>query len=88
MNLVEYIPIGKKHREERNSIMARANIFDVNIFKKELSLAKKKYIILYDDGYYMPASKEEYQEFIDKMNQHKIEITDLIERANKEMEEL
>lgn len=86
MNLIDVIPIGKKHKETRDTLMYKAKISDVVQFREELSKLREKYIIIFDDGYYLPSSKEEYLDFIKKMNSQMFEITNKIEIAYKEME--
>lgn len=87
MSLIEVIPIGKKYRDNRENLMYKAKIFNVAEFKEELTKLRKKYIIIFDDGYYLPSSKEEYLDFIKKMNSQMFEISNKIEMAYKEMEE-
>lgn len=86
MSLIDVIPVGKKHRETRETLMYKAKINNVETFKKEMELLRKQYIILYDDGYYVPASKEEYEKLISKLEGQCNEIQNTINLANKEME--
>ena len=85
---IETIPKGKENKIIRKQLMENSNIKSEQQFKSELAELKKKYIILCDEGYYRPKTKEEYEEFIKKCNIRKKEIQDLIELAKKEMEEL
>ena len=62
------IPIGKQNKETRNVLMNKANLTPRQ-FRKELARLREKYIIINDNGYYLPASKEEYEEFIQKQNE-------------------
>ncbi len=87
MNLIDVIPVGRKHRETRETLMYKAKINNVETFKKEIEALRKQYIILYDDGYYVPASKEEYKKLINKLEWQCNEIQNTINLANKEMEE-
>ena len=86
MNLIDFIPIGKKNRKTRQQLMRESKILDVECFKKELGRLKNEYIIIFDDGYFLPSSKEEYIEFINKMNKKKEEIIQKIELACEKME--
>lgn len=88
MNLINIIPVGKKHKETRDNLMYKAKITDVMQFKKELAELRKQYIIIFDDGYYLPSSKEEYEEFIKKMEEQRDNANKTIELAYKEMEGL
>lgn len=86
MNLIEAIPIGKKYRKTRQKIMSESHI-DEKQFKQELANLRKQYIIIFDEGYYLPSSKEEYLNFIKKLNCQLGDITKTIELAYQEMEE-
>ena len=88
MELISVIPIGKKYKENRQTIMYNAKITDEKQFKKELAKLREKYIIIFDEGYYLPSSKEEYLEFIKKLNGQVFETTKTIDLAYKEMEGL
>lgn len=88
MNLIDIIPIGKENKITRQQLMQRAKIFDVNQFKKKLTNLREQYIIVFDDGYYLPSSKEEYEEFINKMKEQAKDVGKIIELAYQEMEEL
>lgn len=85
MKLIECIPIGKKNKETRDNLMQKAKITDVRILRKELAKLKEKYIIINDNGYYLPANKEEYEEFIQKQNERYCEIRKTIDLAYEEM---
>ncbi len=87
MKLIECIPIGKQNKETRDNLMRKAKITDVRTFRKELAKLKDKYIIINDNGYYLPANKEEYEEFIEKQNERYCEIKKTIDLAYKEMKE-
>lgn len=87
MNLIDVIPIGKKFKETREKLMYKAKITDIRLFRKEITELRKKYTIIFDDGYYLPASKEEYIEFINKMYDRVNDVGKIIELAEKEMEE-
>lgn len=88
MNLIEVIPIGKKHKKTRQELMYKAKITDEGEFQKEIGKLRKQYVIIFDNGYYIPSSKEEYLEFIQKQNKQLCETSKTIELAYKEMEEL
>ena len=87
MNLIEAIPTGKEHKMTRQQLMYKAKITNTEVFKKELAKLRDEYIIIFDDGYYLPASKEEYLEFIEKLNGQAYDITKTIDLAYKKMEE-
>ena len=87
MKLIEYIPIGKQNKETREVLINKANLTPRQ-FRKELAKLRSKYIIINDNGYYLPANKEEYKEFIEKQNERYCEIRKTINLAYKEMKEL
>lgn len=87
MKLIEILPIGKENKKTRKTLMKEANIKDVEEFKKQLADIKKQYIVIFDDGYYLPASKDEYDNFINRTNEQIEYYTKLKEIANKEMED-
>lgn len=87
MKLIEVLPIGKENKKTRNVLMKELNIRDVEEFKKQLADIKKQYIVIFDDGYYLPASQDEYDNFINKTNEQIKYYTKLKQMANKEMEE-
>ena len=84
MKLIECIPIGKQNKETREVLMSKANLTQRQ-FRKELAKLRNKYIIINDNGYYLPANKEEYEEFIEKQNERYCEIRKTIDLAYKEM---
>ena len=84
MNLIECIPIGKQNKETRKVLMNKANLTPRQ-FRKELDRLRNEYIIINDNGYYLPANKEEYKEFIQKLNGQTHEINKIIDLAYKEM---
>ena len=84
MKLIECIPIGKQNKETRDSLMNKTNLTQRQ-FKKELARLRNKYIIINDNGYYLPANKKEYEEFIEKQNERYCEIRKTIDLAYKEM---
>ena len=84
MKLIECIPVGKQNKETREVLINKANI-TLRQFRKELARLRNKYIIINDDGYYLPANKEELQEFIQKLNGQAYEINKIIDLAYKEM---
>ena len=84
MKLIECIPIGKQNKETREVLVNKANLTPRQ-FRKELARLRDKYIIINDNGYYMPANKEEYEEFIQKQNERYYEIRKTIDLAYKEM---
>ena len=88
MDLIKAIPKGKEHKITRKELMNKANITSLRQFRDELSMLRKRYIILYDDGYYRPATKYEYIEFVNAQASKVNEITNLIELASNEMEDL
>ena len=87
MNLIDAIPIGKKYKISKEDLMEKAKIRDIRTFRKELKKLHEQYVILYDDGYYLPASKEEYLEFIVKLEGRISEIENILLLVYKEMEE-
>jgi len=87
MNLIDAIPIGNKYKKNRQQLMYETKITDVNQFKKKLTELRKKYIIVFDEGYYLPASKEEYLSFIKKLNGQVSDTVKTIDLAYREMEE-
>ena len=84
MKLIDCIPIGKQNKETREVVMNKANLTPRQ-FRKELARLRNKYIIINDNGYYLPANKEEYEEFIQKQNERYIEIKKTIDLAYREM---
>jgi len=88
MNLIDIIPIGDKFKQTRQQLMYQAKITDVSQFKKELAELRKKYIIVFDDGYYLPSSKEEYLNFIKKLNGQVSDTVKTIDLAYQKMEEI
>ena len=87
MKLIECIPVGKQNKETREVLMNKVNLTQRQ-FRKELARLRNKYIIINDNGYYLPANKEEYKEFIQKLNGQAYEINKTIDLAYKEMKEL
>ena len=88
MKLIECIPIGKQNKETRDILMNKAKITNIRTFRKELARLRNRYIIINDNGYYLPANKEEYEEFIEKQNERYCEIRKTIDLAYKEMKGL
>ena len=87
MKLIECIPIGKQNKETRDVLMNKVNLTPRQ-FRKELGRLRNKYIIINDNGYYVPANKDEYEEFIQKQNEKYCEIKKTIDLAYKEMKGL
>lgn len=87
MKLIECIPIGKQNKETREMLMNKANL-TLRQFRKELVKLRNKYIIINDNGYYLPANKEEMQEFIQNLNGQAYEINKIINLAYRKMEGL
>ena len=87
MKLIECIPIGKQNKETREILMNKANLTPRQ-FRKELAVLRNKYIIINDSGYYIPANKEEYEEFIQKQNERYCEIKKTIDLAYKKMKNI
>jgi len=87
MSLINVMQIGKENKQTKQQLMYKAKITDEKQFKKELAELKKQYIVIFDDGYYLPSSKEEYMELINKMEEQGKNINKTIELAYKEMEE-
>ena len=85
MNLINYIPIGKQYKETRDSLMSKAKITDVRAFRKEIAKLKSKYIIINDNGYYLPANQQEYEEFIKGIEKKIGRLNRTIDLANNEM---
>lgn len=88
LKLYEVIPIGKKNKISRQELMYKAKITDIRQFKQEMAQIRERYIVIFNDGYYLPASKEEYKEFIEKMKAQASDIDSTIKLAEQEMEEL
>ncbi len=88
MSLIDIIPIGKEHKKTRQELMYEAKITNIQVFKQEIAKLKEKYIILFDDGYYFPATKEEYINFIKKMETRIKNDMNTLELAYDEMEGL
>ena len=88
MNLINYIPIGKQYKETRDSLMSKAKITDVRTFRKEIAKLKNKYIIINDNGYYLPANQQEYEEFIEEIEMKIGRLNKTIDLAYKEMKRL
>ena len=87
MKLINCIPIGKQNKETREVLMNKVKITPRQ-FRKELAKLRNKYIIINDNGYYMPANKKEYEEFIEKQNERYCEIRKTIDLAYKEMKNI
>jgi len=85
MNIIDNIPIGKKYKISREELMEKCNINDKRIFRKNLSELHEKYVIIYDDGYYLPANVKEYKELIDRLKTKEKEVKDRIKQVEKEM---
>lgn len=88
MNLIDFIPIGKENKKTRQELMNSVKITDIRAFRQEIVKLRKKYTIIEDNGYYLPRTKEEYLEFIQKQNQRLCDTAKTIDLAYKEMEEL
>lgn len=86
MELYKVIPIGKKNKISRQELMYKAKITEIKQFRKEMFELKKKHTVIFNDGYYFPASKEEYEEFIEKMKVQASNIDSTIKLAEQEME--
>ena len=84
MKLIECIPIGKQNKETREMLISKTRLTPRQ-FRKELAKLRDKYIIINDNGYYLPANKKEYEEFIQKQNERYCEIKKKIDLAYKEM---
>lgn len=85
---IEMIPIGKENKITRGILMNKLKLNNVEELKKQLAELKQEYIILYDEGYYRPKTKEDYENFINKCNEQTANMKNLIELANREMEKL
>lgn len=85
---IETIPIGKENKISRGKLINILQINNIKELKKQLAELKQDYIILYDEGYYRPSKKEEYEEFILKCNGQKKDMEKLIELAKAEMERI
>lgn len=83
---IELIPKGRKNKINRQSLMNKAKIFDEKTFQKEMAILKQNHIILFNDGYYRPDTKKEYEDFMNKCNLKRDEMYELIVLAKKEME--
>jgi len=88
MNLIDFIPIGREHKKTRQELMYEAKIPNESEFQKELAELRQQYIIKFDNGYYIPSSKKEYLDFIQKQNKQLCETSKTIELAYRGMEEL
>lgn len=85
---IDVIPKGKENRRSRRYLMCQARIIREKEFQQEISRLRKKHIILFDDGYYRPNTKEELQEFINSCNDKRDEMENLVNIALMEMESL
>ena len=74
--------------EETREVLINKTNLTSRQFRKELAKLRNKYIIINDNGYYLPANKEEYEEFIQKQNERYFEIRKTIDLAYKEMKGL
>lgn len=88
MNLINVFPVGKENKKTRKELMQEANIKNIEDFKKDLSELRKNYIVAFDQGYYVPANKEEYEEIIEKLKAQVSQTNNVIDLAYKEMKEL
>lgn len=85
---IEMIPIGKENKITRGILMNKLKLNNVEELKKQLAELKQEYIILYDEGYYRPNTKEDYEKFIEKCNEQVNNSEKLIKLAKTEMEKL
>ena len=83
MSLEQCILKGKKNRKTREQLMFEANL-DRDSFKKELATIKETKIVLFDNGYYMPNTEEEYELFKQKCKKEIANIKKLFYLAEKE----
>lgn len=88
MNFKEYVPNGKENKKTKQQIMFSAKINDENEFKRKLTELRKKEIVIFDAGYFIPNKKEELLEFIKDCNAVNIETNKIIELAYNKMNEL
>lgn len=86
MNLIDFIPIGKKYKKTKQQLMYEAKITDDKEFRRQMAELQNKYIIIWEYGYYLPSTKEEYMEVIKKLEQQKEEKNRIIKLAYREME--
>ena len=85
MSLEQCILKGKNNKKTREQLMLEANL-DRDSFKKELARIKETKIVLFDNGYYMPNTIEEYENFKRKCKQEILNIKKLFYLAKKEEE--
>lgn len=85
MKLEDCILKGKRNKRTREQLMFEAKI-DRDTFKKELAKLKENKIVLFDDGYYIPNTIEDYEAFKEKCLKEISNIKKLVKLANKEEE--
>lgn len=85
---IEMIPIGKENKISREELMSILKINSINEFKKVIEELKQDNIILFEDGYYRPDKKEEYEEVIEKCKLKTDNMKKIIKLAKIEMEKL
>ena len=85
MSLIDNIPIGERYKISREELMKKSGIKDIRTFRTDLKTLHQEYVIIYDEGYYLPAGIEEYQKYIDKLEYEKLKITAKINLAKKLM---
>lgn len=88
MDLFNVIPKGKENKETRETLMYKSHISDVKVFKKKLAELREEHIIAFDNGYYIPETKEEYMEFIMKQNKQLINTQKIMKLAYEKMKEM
>lgn len=87
MSLDNYILKGKNNRKTREQLMLETKT-DKQTFRQELAHLKKTKIVLFDDGYYKPNTKQEYEEFKEKCRREMSSLERLYCLASEEEEKL
>lgn len=86
---IENFPVGRENKKTRKELMESTNITNEKQFKKELAELKQNNIILcVDNGYYIPNTKEELQNFIEKCNKQNYVTVRIINLAYKKLEDM
>ena len=85
-DLINIIPKGKKNKVDRKYLILKAGIKNAKTFQEILKELRKKYIVIFDEGYFLPETKEEYQELINRLNKQICSLNETLRLAHKEME--
>lgn len=87
MILEGYILKGINKRKTREQLMAETGLSKA-AFIEELAKLKQNKIVLFNEGYYLPSTHEEYVAFIEKCNGEVEKIKSLVKRAKEEEKEI